>query len=490
MPHNKKSKRGARYSGGSTPEKETKQAKILKYITSTSETDITDMDSEVDNTITCASGSITSDCALVAETYSSPPTLPSSSTSPPSQPTATMATGSVKEEALQKHLMSEILQKLSRLDNFHKEIMELKTVVQDLKDTIEYNEKQISGDDCKIKALQNQNEALRMQVSLLNHQNSQLHDRIVEQEDYSRRENLVISGIQESKGENCFIVAQRFFEHMGFDHIFIQRCHRVGVMRNQGPRDLLVRLLHFPDKMMIMNNRKKLPNGIYINDDHAPETKRKINTLRPVFKEAKKIDPSTTMSKDKLFFKTKQFSVKNIHSININTENLSEKYTKDVIAFAGRYSRLSNLNPCPVQIEGTVYSSSEHFYQYQKCLANGNIKAAAAVLLASEPEDAMAAGSAVKPPPEWTFKEGAKIMEKVLRVKFSSKPMRDKLLSTETRQIVEATRNPIWGIGQPFTSPNILQPGTHNGKNLLGQILMKLRGELTQQKPEHDDTPL
>ena len=312
----------------------------------------------------------------------------------------------------------------------------------------------------------------------LTHQNALLHERIVEHEDYSRRENIVISGIKESRGENCFFLAQELFEHLGFEHVFIQRCHRVGVRRQRGDRDLLVRLLHFPDKMRLMSSRNRLPSGIYFNDDFSPETKRKINVLRPVFKEARKIDPNTNLVKDKLYFKNKEYSIKNIHCININTQKLSEKYTDKVFAFAGRFNPLSNLSPCPIDIDGNTYPSSEHYYQHQKCMSVGNTIAAAAVLLSKEPEDAMTAGSIVKQPAEWTVKEGAMLMEKALRVKFKSDHMKAKLKSTGKRQIVEATRNPIWGIGQPFSSPNVLQPGTFNGQNLLGKILMKIRCEL------------
>ena len=102
----------------------------------------------------------------------------------------------------------------------------------------------------------------------------------------------------------------------------------------------------------------------------------------------------------------------------------------------------------------------------------------------------MAAGSIVKQPTEWTLKEGVIIMEKVLRAKFQPNHMKAILRSTGTKMIVEATRNPIWGIGQPFTSPNVLQPGTSNGQNLLGSILMKIRDDLVLKESGQANTPL
>ena len=90
----------------------------------------------------------------------------------------------------------------------------------------------------------------------------------------------------------------------------------------------------------------------------------------------------------------------------------------------------------------------------------------------------MAAGSAVRQTPEWTRKEGMIIMEKALRAKFNPAPMKAKLQLTGKRLLVEASWNKLWGIGQPFTSPNVLQPSTYTGQNLLGTLLMKLRDEL------------
>ena len=109
----------------------------------------------------------------------------------------------------------------------------------------------------------------------------------------------------------------------------------------------------------------------------------------------------------------------------------------------------------------------------------GNTEAAAAVLLAKQPEDAMAAGRSVRQTTEWTLREGRAIMKKVLKCKFSTEAMKKKLKSTGNRLLAEATRHSCWGISQPFTSHNVLNPDTHRGHNLLGTILMEIRSELT-----------
>ena len=139
---------------------------------------------------------------------------------------------------------------------------------------------------------------------------------------------------------------------------------------------------------------------------------------------------------------------------------------------------LSNLYPHVIEIDNQTFPSTEHYYQYNKCLSNGDTEAAASVLLSNQPEDAMAAGRSVRQTPEWTLNEGRAIMKKALKSKFSCGSMSKKLKSTGNRLLAEATRHPCWGIGQPFTSHNVLSPDTHRGHSLLGKLLMEIRSEL------------
>ena len=153
-----------------------------------------------------------------------------------------------------------------------------------------------------------------------------------------------------------------------------------------------------------------------------------------------------------------------------------------MFVFAVRYSPLSNHYPINIEIDGETYPSAEHFYQYQKCLASGNAEAAATVLMSKQPEDAMAAGSKVKQPTEWTKTEGKKLMKKAANAKFSSANMQLKLKATGKRKIAEATRNTLWGSGHSFTG-DCLTLASIKGDNLMGEILMELRDDMMRNQP-------
>ena len=117
---------------------------------------------------------------------------------------------------------------------------------------------------------------------------------------------------------------------------------------------------------MVLQRRMKLPQGIYINEDVCAKTSR-INTLRPVYKEAKKLDRNTKMMKCRIIFKGKEYTIQNIHSINLNTKTISEKSDHPTIAFSSRFTPFSNLHPFKIEIDGKQFPSTEHYYQYKKC---------------------------------------------------------------------------------------------------------------------------
>lgn len=372
-------------------------------------------------------------------------------------------------------LMGEINKKLSCLTIMSNDMRILKDSVQEVVSAIKFCAKKLEEAEVRIKDLTLENNSLDERVDILTHQNTLLNRKLSMLEDYSRKENFILSGVKETQNENCFNVVRELLECIGGENIIIQRCHRLGKQFPGKQRDIIVRLLHYQDLVMVLHRRMKLPQGIYINEDVCAATRRKINTLRPVYKEAKKIDRSAKMMKDRIIFKGKEYTVQNIHAINLNTKTISEKTDQVTIAFASRFTPFSNLYPYQIEIDGKLYPSTEHYYQYKKCQSAGAKLAAAEVMLAQEPEDAMFAGAKVKPNMQWYQTDGKQIMKKAVQVKFSSPSMQQKLRSTGKCVLVEATRNTIWGTGVPFTNDQALNPRAFKGQNLLGTILMELR---------------
>lgn len=132
------------------------------------------------------------------------------------------------------------------------------------------------------------------------------------------------------------------------------------------------------------------------------------------------------------------------------------------------YGEFSNFAAAPVLLDGRVWPTVEHWFQAQKFLDPEHQEA---IRNTKSPMVAARMGRSRARPlrPDWErVKDG--VMEKGVRAKFTQHPhLRDLLLSTGEHPLVEHTRNDrYWGDG-----------GDGTGRNRLGEILMKIRAELT-----------
>jgi ribA/ribD-fused uncharacterized protein len=137
------------------------------------------------------------------------------------------------------------------------------------------------------------------------------------------------------------------------------------------------------------------------------------------------------------------------------------------------YGEFSNFAAYPITLDGVTWPTSEHYFQAQKF---EDPQLQAKIRKAKTPMIAARMGRDRSKPlrRDW---ESAKVnvMMKALRAKFSQHAdLRELLLETGDQMLVEHTTNDsYWGDG-----------GDGSGKNMLGQLLMRLRGELRQTKPE------
>lgn len=142
----------------------------------------------------------------------------------------------------------------------------------------------------------------------------------------------------------------------------------------------------------------------------------------------------------------------------------------DVIRFysvTDEYGELSNFAPYPIKLEGRVWPTSEHYFQARKFAGTPHEEA---IRKARTPGIAAELGRdrGKKLRRDWESVKVA-VMREAVRAKFTQHPeLRELLLGTGDAKLVEHTENDdYWGDG-----------GDGRGKNMLGRILMQLRGEL------------
>ena len=107
-----------------------------------------------------------------------------------------------------------------------------------------------------------------------------VHNKLINLEDRSRRNNLRIYGITETNDETwekCEEhVEQVFSEKLGLKNIRVERAHRVKRRKgdkSKKSRAILCNLLSFKEKRLFMNNANKIKGtNIFIDEDYSFET--------------------------------------------------------------------------------------------------------------------------------------------------------------------------------------------------------------------------
>lgn len=138
-----------------------------------------------------------------------------------------------------------------------------------------------------------------------------------------------------------------------------------------------------------------------------------------------------------------------------------------ITEFQGEFRFLSNFWPCEIEFEGMVFPTVEHAYQAAKTTNKSERKR---IQSCRQPGQAKRLGKQFTLRPDW---ESIKITVMVILVakKFQDPQLKALLLATGTQQIQEGNmwRDTFWGI---------CPPGSGNGKNMLGKILMSVREDL------------
>lgn len=135
---------------------------------------------------------------------------------------------------------------------------------------------------------------------------------------------------------------------------------------------------------------------------------------------------------------------------------------------ADEYGDFSNFAAFPIRLDGEIWPTSEHYFQAQKFedrKVRRKIRNAKTPMIAAR----MGRDRSLPLRRDWESVK-VEVMRKAVRAKFTQhEDLRALLLSTGEAKIVEHTENDAyWGDG-----------GDGSGKNMLGRILMEVRGTLS-----------
>lgn len=137
--------------------------------------------------------------------------------------------------------------------------------------------------------------------------------------------------------------------------------------------------------------------------------------------------------------------------------------------------------PCSFEIEGVIYQTAEQYMMAGKALLFEDLEIYHQIMEAKHPKQYKELGRKIR-----GFREDIWDMHKYEIViagnfaKFSqNEELKQFLQNTNTRILAEVSPyDKIWGIGMDISNPNIENPHTWQGDNLLGFALMEVRDRL------------
>ena len=315
-------------------------------------------------------------------------------------------------------------------------------------------------------------------------ENQELTDKIVKLENYSRRNNIIIEGLTEPKGENPHQAVAYICHALQMPIPHYERVHRLGKPNPYKPRPLIIRLSHFRDKVTFFQNTRFLrgnARSLIFKDDLAPETKKRQAELQTALMYVKRVDKMARFINDKILFRGRLYGKEELANMpGVEIDKACCLKGNGTTVFSGELCPLSNLFSVNFEIHGKRYQSNEHFYQSTKCLDFGKPDLVKDIMAEPSPRQAMYIGRQVKPDDQWLKSKGENIMRQGIEAKFRNEEMKKYLIST-TGTLGEATKHKFWGIGHTLHTDGNKNIANWYGENTLGKMLTELRENIKKQ---------
>jgi len=330
-------------------------------------------------------------------------------------------------------------------------------------------------------------EILESENTVLNSELRKLKERVIDQENRNRRNNLEFDGVLEDPGETNAILESKIKalleKKMGIQlgPYDIDRCHRIGPSVQGRLRTVIVRFLCYKQREEIWNGRTKLKGtNIYINESFAPETKAKRRALTPYLMAARKKEVRATLIVDKL--RIEKSIYKSVKDIPKEYSPIHTQFEGETVVFYGKNSPLSNFHSCNFTIKGDKYSSVEQYYQSQAASYFGDEHTKMVILSQKDPTEIKRASKGIQGfnREEWQQGRALEVMREALHAKFAQNAdLATYLKDTEDRVLAEASPYDLfWGTGLSIWAKDASDSTKWKGKNHLGKILMDIRASL------------
>ena len=259
-------------------------------------------------------------------------------------------------------------------------------------------------------------------------------------------------------------------------------------------------LLEFEKRIsaeFLLENRKQLPRGVFVDREYSEEIERECRLLRPILKKAKSLREYKMKSKlegGKLIIQGKSYSSKTVHLLPepLTGYSVTSKESDSHIGFFGELNPLSNFHPAPFTHEGINFHSSEQWIQYQKAKLFNDDHTAQKILECDTALKCQHLSREIANFDHSTWRDRARIIcEPGIQQKFTQNPMLMNLLkATGSKILVECAYDRLWGSGLSLYEEEPFEEAKWSGDNLSGIILMNIRSTSSTILGNNEEEPM
>ena len=371
----------------------------------------------------------------------------------------------------------------------------LKPLKQDMKSLLGIQDSMAIQQE-EIASIKAENQELKTICSRMEIEQNQLKLRITKLEDRRLECNLIFNGIPETVWESDDELKEKIYSAMSTTvnledeskkleqakKVKITSVKRLGKPVDNKRRPVQVIYDKANEALMMLNNKKKLPKGTYVDQEYSADTEKARRQLRPILNAARKHDAFKNKSKmdgDSIIINSKRYTTDNLHDLpeQLVGYNLSGKSDDSVVAFFGNLNPFSNFHPCEFHLDNITYHSSEQYIQLKKAEYFKDYKTAEKLLNTKNGPECKKLSKEINNYVHDQWKQVAKqISEPGITAKYFQNPRLMRVLaSTDKRTLVESSKDSLWGTGIPLQSTDALDKNKWKNVGILGEILMNIR---------------
>lgn len=301
-----------------------------------------------------------------------------------------------------------------------------------------------------------------------------------------KSKNLVINGMPESKDEVALTAVVKFLKNIdpNFSVDKLENAYRLGGQPGgKAPRGMLVKFKHPEAKQMIMKRKNALKkhkdcDKVFCNEDIPEDVRKHRQGLRIIAKHANYLGYQNTRVKGNGIWHEGRMYKESELSLLPDYLKLENIRTRDIghgIGFFGKESFLSNHHPARFTMDEHRFLNSEQAFFYYKAIVCGHERTGLDIKKMLDPAEIKKLGEKIPTCQEWETKK-VRVMKSVVTHKFEqNKDLRDKLVRTGTKPLLECATDLFWGTGWVIDSPKWSDFTDYPGQNNMGKILENIR---------------